>query len=212
MDGHTQVPAPVPQQAHRDRWKGAVVATGLVVSAALVWQSTTAAFNATTRNDNNQFGAGTVTLTDNDANSAMFAVSNLKPGATGTDCIEVTYSGNLAANVKLYTENYSETDGPTGGTVTLDDNLDMQIEMGDGSSCGTPGTYSDLAGVAPGTDMATIRGARTNFGNGFSAWSPDGSGAVTRPFRFTYTLDANTPNTAQGDSFEIDFVWEAVNT
>ncbi|WP_189168902.1 TasA family protein [Pilimelia anulata] len=182
-----------------------------MASAALVWQSTQAAFSATTGNQDNAFGAGRVTLTDNDSGSAMFTVPDLAPGDTGNACIEVTYGGNLAADVKLYTSNYSETDGAA-DTVTLDNHLSMRIEQGSGSSCASPGTYSDLAGGSPGTLIDTIRTARTNYANGYAAWSPTGSSSETRPYRFTYTLSAATPNTAQGDGLEIDFNWEAQNT
>ncbi|GGK18366.1 hypothetical protein GCM10010124_08710 [Pilimelia terevasa] len=213
MDGHTNVPPGL--SAHprgRDRWRGAAVVVGLVVSAALVWQSTQAAFTATTDNSDNAFGAGTVTLTDDDGGSALFTVPDLAPGDTGNACIEVTYGGSLAAAVKLYTLNYSGVDGAADG-VTLDDNLDMRIQMGDADdTCALANGWSDLAGAAPGTDIATMQGARTNHGNGYTAWSPTGAGNEVRAFRFTYTLDSGTPNTAQGDDVEIDFRWEAVST
>src|SRR3712207_7319239 len=41
-------------------------------------------------------------LSDDDSGSAMFTATGLKPGSTGTKCIQVTYGGSLAAAVKLY--------------------------------------------------------------------------------------------------------------
>ena len=60
------------------------------------------AFSATTSNDNNQFAAGTVAI-GNNAVSPLYSVSNATPGTASADhCIKVTYSGSLAASVKLY--------------------------------------------------------------------------------------------------------------
>ena len=42
------------------------------------------------------FAAGTVAITDNDSNTAMYNVRNQKPGDTLTRCIRVTYTGTLA--------------------------------------------------------------------------------------------------------------------
>ena len=47
--------------------------TGVMAVNLLVLAATNAAFTATTSNSGNQFGAGTVSLTDNDSGAAMFA-------------------------------------------------------------------------------------------------------------------------------------------
>ena len=46
-----------------------------------------AAFSQTTVNSGNSFAAGTVTIGDNDAGSALYNVSNRKPGDSVTSCI-----------------------------------------------------------------------------------------------------------------------------
>ena len=61
------------------------------------------AFSSTTSNDNNNFTAGTVTIADNDANAALYTLTNQKPGITTDRCIKVTYTGSLDSDVKLYT-------------------------------------------------------------------------------------------------------------
>src|SRR2546423_3776093 len=73
----------------------AALAVGFLISAAVVWQSSRAAFFATTENHNNRFSAGTVTLTDNDSDGAMFTALAIKPGDGGSACVKVTYGGSL---------------------------------------------------------------------------------------------------------------------
>ena len=60
-----------------------------------------AAFSSTTTNTSNSFAAGTVVITDNDAGAAMYTLTNHKPGV-GTQCINVSYAGSLASDVRLY--------------------------------------------------------------------------------------------------------------
>src|SRR5919205_1280896 len=79
---------------------GSMVVLGLVGVVAGV--GTWSAFTATTANSGNTFAAGTVAIGDNDAAGAMFSLSGLKPGDSDAGCIQVTYTGSLAANVKLY--------------------------------------------------------------------------------------------------------------
>ena len=86
---------------------------------------------ATTSNGPQSFSTGSVTLTDNDVGVALFAVSSMKPGATGQQCIKVTYGGTLAATIKVY---------GTGLTATnaLDTYLNIQIEEGSTSATTFP--------------------------------------------------------------------------
>jgi hypothetical protein len=76
---------------------GAAVPLAVVASGAMVWQSSYSAFSATTASPTNNWSAGTVALSDDDSNTAMFTASNLKPGATGVKCIAVTSTGSLAS-------------------------------------------------------------------------------------------------------------------
>src|SRR5712691_2362219 len=88
----------------RDRKKKillTLVALGLM--STLVGIGTFSAFSSTTSNSNNQFASGAVILSDNDAGAAMYSVSGKKPGDSVQACITLTYTGTLAADVKLYT-------------------------------------------------------------------------------------------------------------
>ena len=55
-------------------------------------------FSATTQNSGNEISAGTIAISDNDAGSAMFNITNAKPGDTWTRCIKVSYNGSLGPN------------------------------------------------------------------------------------------------------------------
>src|SRR3954469_19470592 len=84
--------------------RGVVLSVRIVgVVGALVGVGTLSAFSSSTSNSGNNFDAGTVFISDNDAGSALYNVTNQKPGDTVTSCIKVTYGGSLAANVHLYT-------------------------------------------------------------------------------------------------------------
>ena len=133
-------------------------------------------------------------------------MSNLVPLATGTNCIEVTYDGNVASTVKLYSAL------PTG---TLGQYLDLDVELGSGSSCATPGSWTQISGdvattlIGDNSDtLDAFATARTNFGNGIAGWTPSAA-ATTRPYRFTYTL--GNDNNAQNKAAGLKFVWEVQN-
>ena len=76
----------------------------LVIGAAgaLAGFGTFSAFSSSTENPGNQIATGNVVLGDNDAGSALYSVTGAKAGDTVDRCITVTYSGDLAADVKLY--------------------------------------------------------------------------------------------------------------
>jgi hypothetical protein len=180
------------------------VVVGLMGSGALVWQASSAAFTASTENAGNTWNSGSVLLSDSDSGSAMFTASGLLPLATGTNCIEVEYDGTVASTVKLY------ANLPTGA---LGQYLDFDVELGSGSTCATPGTYTQIFGDAPttldGSDTLTdFTTAHSNFGNGIAGWAPSAAN-TTRPYRFTWTL--GNDNNAQNKSAGVRFVWEAQN-
>jgi hypothetical protein len=176
---------------------GAVVG-GILLSTGVMWQASSAAFTATTSNAVNNWAAGTVSLADDDNTTAMFNASNLRPGSTGTKCIRLTYSGSLSTSVKLY---------GTSVTGALAPHLDLVVEEGDG------GTFADCTGfVASGTaysgTLANFGATRTNFATGVGSFAPTGNGQ-TRTYRFTYTVNAATPDSAQGATASGGFTWEA---
>jgi len=186
------------------RWHGrflgvGAVVVGILASSTLMWQSSRAAFNATTSNSTNTFGAGTVTITNNTGSLTPSAIKLYTSGAQE--------SNNGGVYAAWANDNTSEMDG----------NLAMEILVGGtdlaadpGSNCAAEvGSFTDVAGAAPGTTMQTMIATNTSFSNGLaSQW-----GTITankwRVWKFIYTMSASASNTAQADGLKVNFVWEA---
>lgn len=177
----------------------------LLASSALVYQASNAAFTASTSNGSNTWSSGTVDLTDDDSSSVMFTATGLKPGSTGIKCINVTYSGTLPGQVRLFVTS------PSG---TLGAYLDLTIEEGTGATGGAGLSCSGFSATSTltggGETLDSFSTASTDFGSGVSTWAPTGSAPETRSYRVTYTLQDD--NAAQNKSAAATFTWEARNT
>ena len=184
----------------RVRIAAAVLAVSLV--AVFTVQSSLAAFSDTTDNSGNAFSAGSVVLTDNDSGVAMFSASNLKPGDSEVGCIEVTYSGSLDGNVRLY------------GAVTAGDGLegylDLTIERGTGT-CAAFGTSTAVWTNGTNGDLGVFMGSETDYASGSDNWAvTGGSPDDVVPYRFT--IAQQDDNAAQALSSTVTFTFEAQNT
>ena len=181
----------------RPGWKVGVLAATVLLTTALILTASFAAFSDTTDNSGNTWSAGTVVLTDDDAGSAMFIVSDMAPLATVTECIVVTYSGSLLpADVNLY--------GVSGGTG-LDVYLDVTVEEGSGGIFGNCAGFTPTSTIFTGT-LTSFAATHTNFATGAGAWNP-AANPESRTYRFTVTLQDN--NLAQGLNATATFTWEA---
>ena len=187
--------------------KWVAVPAALLVSGLIVGQASYSAFTATTSNPTSNWTAGTVSLTDDDSNTAMFTATGLRPGSTGTKCIAVTSSGSVPSAVKLYGTSYTTTSA-------FGSYVDLTVVQGTGGSTTSCTGFTPLgtgSSVYTGT-LAAFAAAATNYATGLGTWTPTGSGSETRTFQFTYTIDAATPNTSQGGTAAIGFTWEAQNS
>lgn len=183
---------------------GAAIPAAVIASGGMVWASSYSAFSATTANPTNNWSAGTVALSDDDSNSALFTATNLKPGATGVKCIAVTSTGSLASTVKLYGTSYATTNG-------LADNINLKVEQGTGA------TNASCAGFTGGSTLfdntlSSFGTTKTAFASGVGTWAPTGTASETKSFRVTYTLSAVTPDSAQGGTAALGFTWESQNS
>ena len=179
----------------------AAVGAGLLAMSLLVVTGSRAAFNATTSNDTNTFAAGTVVLADDDAGSVMFNLTGMKPGDTSTRCVNVSYTGSLAADVRLY--------GTVGGTG-LATYLTTVVDIGTGA---TGGAAMDCTGFVSSSNLhndtlAAFGTAHTDFSNGLGGYAGV-TGPVTRSYQMTVTLLDD--NAAQGKAASATFTWEAQN-
>ncbi len=185
------------------------VAAALVGSGAMVWQASYSAFSATTANPTNNWSTGTVVLADDDSGSALFTVSNLKPGDTGSKCIVVTSTGSLPSAVKMYT-----TASSFAQTNAVADNITLAVTRGTiasppgGGAC--TGFVSDAV-TTTGT-MTAFSSTYTSYANGFGSWTTTGVGSESKVYRIDYTFSGAATNTQQGGSAAIGFTWEAQNS
>ena len=170
--------------------------------------ATFSAFSSTTTNSGNSFAAGTVYISDNDAGSALYSVSNKKPGDTAQGCILLTYTGSLAATVKLYT---ASTIGSVGSYI------DMTVEKGTFPS-GTCATgFNSQATIYTGTlaNFATTKNSYANGVSAFPASQTQWNQNDTLWYRITLTLqDNNSANGGSGGPLSTGshtFTWEAQN-
>ena len=170
------------------------------------------AFTSTTSNANNSFASGTVVIGDNDANGALYSVSNAKPGTTNSGCIKVTYTGSLPSDVRLYSTN--TTVGSLGQYVDL--------TITPGTQTGTP-TFPSCAGFTADSSGALYTGTLQNFAQTKNTY---GTGVIDNPgttatswttndsvvYQFTTTLQSGAPDGAQNlTTGSHGFTWEAHN-
>jgi len=182
------------------RIAAALIAVTLVSVFAV--RATSAAFSDQTSNDANQFNAGTVILTDDDAGSALFDGSALlAPGDSQVGCIEVTYSGSLNAEVHIF--------GTDAGGTGLEAFLNLDVERGTGTCAAFVADQTVWDNTADG-DLGTFLTTATNYATGADTWQPVGGAPDdTVPYRITVTLQDN--NGAQGLTSTVNFIWEAQN-
>lgn len=180
------------------------IPAALLASGGMVMASSYSAFSSTTANPANSWAAGTVQI-DNDASTALFSATNLKPGATESKCLTVKSTGSLASSVKLYATDVSQTKG-------LGDHLKVTVEEGNANA--TCASFSGTTVVNAKT-LSAFGNDNKSFATGVGAWTPAGASSgspVNRAYRITYVLDAGVPNTAQGGTASAGFTWEAQNS
>ena len=194
-----------------------ILLTLLVLGAtsALAGFGTFSAFTSTTSNSANSFAAGTVHLDDNDAGSFMYQVSNQSPGATIERCIKLTYTGSLAADVRLYT--------PTASVGSIADYVNLVVEKGTLTGnpafpgCGASGDFTAQGAPIYNGELDEFVAQKNSYATGIPAFP----GAQTQwnqndtlVYRFTLTLQDD--NNANGGATPLTtgshaFTWEARN-
>ena len=211
-----------------------VLVVGMLVSAGMVWQASSAAFSATTANPGDTFSTGTVVLNDNDggvtpmSGTAIFNVGAMKPGDSVTRCLNVIYSGSAVTTpIRFYTT--TTTDATVGGgPQTLGTYLTAVVEEGNGatdtactgySSAGATVVFdttrrSGTAATAerPAGSMADLTGNNTSYATGLAGtWTP-APASTTRSYKFTVALPStgsdSTDNTLQNKTLTTTFTWE----
>ena len=187
--------------------KHKLLATAAIVSAvtAVAGFATFSAFSSTTTNSGNSFTAGSVVLADNDAGTAMYNVSNQKPGTSTAKCIKVTYTGTLDANVKLYTASSINASAQY---------INLTVEKGTSDTSTFPncGTFTSESTLYNGT-LSDFASTKNSYANGVSAFPGSATKWVENDnLVFRFTLSVQDSNSAHGaTSGTHAFTWEAQN-
>ena len=150
-------------------------------------------------------------ISDNDAGSALYNVTNRKPGQITEKCIKVTYNGTLASDVKLY--------NPDAVNANVADYTNLAITSGTGSASDCGDFVADVlnSSVFSG-ELDDFQTARNSYANGLvdyplakTKW--DANDTVT--YRFHVELqDNNAANSGTGTGYASGahkYVWEARN-
>lgn len=181
-----------------------IIGLAFLAASVVTLKTSSALFTATTSNATDTFATGSVALADNDLGTALFSVTNMKPGDSAARCIRVTYTGTLASSVRVY---------GTGLTVSggqLDQWLNLQIEQGTNSS-GTAGVCGTFTGATTIFADAAVNTLGTAWASGSGNWTPS-SNPTTMDYRITYTLSGSAPNGTMSQNLSLTFTWEAQNT
>lgn len=186
----------------------AVIPAALIAGGVAVSTASYSAFSATSSDDANNWSMGSVALSNDASNGALFSAANLKPGSTGTNCIAVTSSGSLPSAVRLYATNVQQT-------KALASYVTLQVKQGSGGGYGTCNGFTAASG-ADGTlyndSLATFASTRTNYATGIGAWKPAGDKAESKTFQITYTVSPDAPASLMGATASLGFTWEAQNS
>ena len=196
---------------HTKTRKLLLTALTVMVVGSIVAFGTFSAFSSSTENPGNNFDAGTVAISDNDANSALYNVTNRKPGQSAEKCIKVTYAGTLASDVKIY--------NPDAVNASVADytNLVITSGTGDASDCSDFAADVSGSGVYSG-ELDDFQSSHNSYANGLvdnplakTKW--DANDTVT--YKFSATLqDNNAANSGTGTGYASgahEYVWEAHN-
>jgi hypothetical protein len=212
----------VPLRRGRRSVLAAVVPVGLVLSAALTWSSTYAAFTSQAGSTGNSWQTGSVELESAGNGSALFTDtldSNLRPLSSGSRCIRLEYTGSLTAEIKMYVTT------PTSGATSLDSHLVMSVERGADenttvpANCTgfTPRTTSPFVyntvraeyAVASSTSTMSDLKTHADYANGLLV---SGSTAPNTSITLRISYLVKDAPEAQNSTSQAVFTWEAQNT
>jgi hypothetical protein len=167
------------------------------------------AFTATTTNTGNSIAAGTVKVDQHAGATTLYTSSGLKPADTVTKCVRVTYSGSLAASLKIYVSS-----GITNGTL-----FNLKIDRGSGMTT-LDNTMSCAGFTADVTNPTAYDGDLGSFGTTYAlgsdgkdagaAWAQDDA----KDYRLTLTVNDDTTanaHTTASSSGSHTFTFEARN-
>ncbi|HXF02743.1 MAG TPA: TasA family protein [Arthrobacter sp.] len=152
-----------------------------LLAAGAVAVGSGADFAASSVNTDNAFTSGSLSLSNSKANSAVFNMSNLKPGDSVTGSVTITNSGTLPAAFTL-----KETATSTFPNADL-----LTLRITDAKNPKTTVWAGNLGAVGT-TELGTL------------------AAGEQREFVFTVTLSKDATNAEQGKTATALYAWGAV--
>ena len=188
------------------RPKRTLAALAVALGAVGVAVGSGADFSAQTANPSNTFTAGTLTMDNSKSGAAIFAPSNMKPGAPAqTGTVDIQNTGSLAGVFSLSMDSLSSTDtgtpnpSPFAGKVTL-----TVVDCGKWGGSGAPACGD--------SDDVTVYDHKSL--SAFTAAVDLGSfdAGEKHRYQFAASLDGSAGDQYQGDSSSARFVWNAAQS
>jgi hypothetical protein len=167
-------------------------ALALLMISLLVVTRSRDAFDTDPATAEASFTTGDVRLTDDDNGSTLFDIPDMVPGRPASDCIAVTYEGDvLPVDIALD----ASADGALTGALLV------RIEAGTG------GGFQNCGGFEP--DDVLYDGPLSDLADGgaLAAFSADETPS-SRTFRFTFDLDPDVPVEGHATA-TADLAWTA---
>jgi spore coat-associated protein N len=181
----------------------AALAVGLAAAGVAVGSG--ADFSAQSANPANTFSAGSLTMDNSRDDAAIFAPSNLKPGAPAqTGSVDIANTGSLPGVFSLTRDNLASTDSGEPNPSPFASKVDLTIvdcgafDGGDAPACGDAGDTTVYTGTL------AAESADHHLGT-FAA-------GEKRRYQFAAALSASAGNEYQGDSSSARYVWNSVQT
>jgi spore coat-associated protein N len=166
-----------------------LVAVGVTVASG-------ATFTAQTANAGNTFTAGSLTMSNDKAGTAILTASGMKPGDATTDAtgtVVIKNTGTLTGAFSLTRSSLTNSDT----TNQLATKLNTTItDCGADQNCATAGDNSVKY-----TGLLSAMSSAISLGN----WA----GAEQHTYRFVVSLDSTADNNYQGDNAVAGFTWDA---
>lgn len=183
--------APVHEHPRRRRRFAALLALALVSGSLGASALSLAIFTDSQAVTGNAFATGTVDISTTPA-TALFSVSNMMPGATSSQSIQVNNAGSGALRYAIST---SVVTGPTLAAQ-------LQLDIYAGATCTGTALYS-------GALAAAAVGSATQ---GASAGDRSLSGGTNEMLCFKASLPLTTGNSFQNTSTDVTFTFDAEQT
>lgn len=183
----------------------------LLISGAMVWGASSAAFIASTSNPDNGWATGVVALSedagDPAAASALFNVDKVVPGFEYSRCITVVSNSSMPTRLKLY--------GGVTSYTPLAAHLAVTVEEGS-RAAGSLVADPNCSTFVPAEQIydGGLVGIGSDFASGISS-APDGypltseADGGTRSYRITLALPESAPRTLENTHMGGSFIWEA---